>query len=65
MTMQPTQSNGRIGTPFDQVMATRKREANKAEVLAEYKRAYREANKAELAEYKRAYREANKAEIAE
>ena len=29
---QPEQSNGRIRTPFDQVMATRKREANKAEI---------------------------------
>jgi hypothetical protein len=39
-------------------------EANKADI-AEKKRAYREANKADIAEKKRAYREANKADIAE
>jgi hypothetical protein len=39
-------------------------EANKAEI-ADKKRAYYEANKAEIADKKRAYREANKAEIAD
>ena len=40
------------------------REANK-DSIAEYQRAYREANKDSIAEYQRAYYEANKGSIAE
>ena len=32
--------------------------------MAEYKRAYREANREKVAEYKRAYREANREKVA-
>ena len=41
------------------------RKDNRGRSIAEYQRAYREANKDSIAEYQRAYREANKDSIAE
>ena len=57
----------------DELAASRRRDAeitllrkdSRGRSIAEYQRAYREANKDSIAEYQRAYREANKDSIAE